>query len=60
MHLAQALQVSLRLKLPVLSYILPVKRKFIRRKQVDSVKEHLTRTQTDSHAVIVCLWLGYI
>ena len=59
MHLAQALQVSLRLKLPVLSYIL-LKRKFIRHKQVDSVKENLTRTQTDSHAVIVCLWLGYI
>ena len=30
------------------------------RKQVDSVKEHLTRTQTDPHAVIVCLWLAYL
>ena len=28
-------------------------------KQVDSVKEHLTRTQTDAHAVTVCLWPGY-
>ena len=28
-------------------------------KQVDTVKEHLTRTQTDTHAVTVCLWPGY-
>ena len=65
MHLAQAsdcnlVQVSLRLKLPVLSYIL-LKRKFVRHKQVDSVKEHLTRTQTDSWVTRChCLFVAWL
>ena len=29
-------------------------------KQVYSVKEYLTRTQTDAHVVTVCLWTGYV
>ena len=60
MHWHKHCLFALETSCPVFFFVFVVENASSFDKQVDSVEEHLTRTQTDAHAVIVCLWPGYI